>query len=286
VSQKQSQSVIFKTMAAVSLWDMLTTFPVVDVYWLSRELLRAADEYGSIVGWNAQAEALVGFAGPLCLSLGMDRVAMAPIYAVRAGLKNFGLFGDYGDHDVRRELKTLQRNIEIVLSERIFVYVGESETEEFLRWEKTWKRVIDHFSEAKYDIGEAVTCFAIRSYTATVFHMMRVAECGLRTLTNTLGVTLKHDIEVEDWRTILEEVDKKIEKLQNSPRSLGRESELKIYCDAASHIGYLKVWRNDIAHARCTYNEGDARSSMMRVLALLEPMCPVTASSAGESGAD
>ncbi len=258
---------------------MLKTFQAVHVYWLSYELIRASEEYGDENAWNLQAQMLIGFADPFCAELGMDRIAMSPIYHIRTALQNFELRGDYGEYDIRAELKQLKKNIEIVLSERIFVCVEEDKTNEFLQWEKTWKRVLDHFSGAKYDIGEAVSCFAVQSYTATVFHMLRVAEFGLRSLAGTLGVILKHDIEVEDWHAVLKAVEDKLEALQKISRSQAREAELKLYSEAASHLRYLKAWRNEMAHVRCSYGVGEAISSLTRVRELLEPLCPVTAPS-------
>ena len=52
------------------------------------------------------------------------------------------------------------------------------------------KDVFNAFPSANNDILEASNCLALERGTATVMHLMRVAEVGLKALASALGVTL------------------------------------------------------------------------------------------------
>ena len=45
-----------------------------------------------------------------------------------------------------------------------------------------------HFKSAKDDIGAAGNCYAADLHTAAVFHLMRVAEKGMKALARHLGI--------------------------------------------------------------------------------------------------
>ena len=176
--------------------------------------------------------------------------------------------------DLKTELRVLRETIDAELIGHEFAYIAQNKTDEYRNWNAIWKRVLENFDEATKEIDQAVICFAMELYSATVFHMMRVAELGLRSLAVKIGVTMKHSIELEDWNTVLVAVDRKLEELHNAPKSPSRQAELKLYSDVASHLRYMKAWRNEMAHARAVYGEGEAKSALIRVRELMELMCP------------
>jgi hypothetical protein len=176
--------------------------------------------------------------------------------------------------DLATELRVLRETIASELTDHDFAYIAQDKKKVYREWQTEWKRVLENFDEATKEIDQAVICFAMELYTATVFHMMRGAELGLRTLAVRVGVTLKHSIELEDWNTVLLAVDRKLEELHNAPKSPSRQAELKLYSDAASHLRYMKAWRNEMANVRAVYGEGEAKSALTRVRELLELMCP------------
>jgi hypothetical protein len=179
--------------------------------------------------------------------------------------------------DLQTEIRVLRESLESEMVGHHFAYIAQDKAKEYLNWQRTWKRVLVTFDEAKQEIENAVICFSLELYSATAFHMMRVAEIGLRSLTLKIGVILKHSIELEDWNTVLVAVERKLEELHNAPKTSVRQADLKLYSDAASHLRYMKAWRNEMAHARSVYEEGEAKSVLTRVRELLELMCPVSA---------
>ena len=182
--------------------------------------------------------------------------------------------------DVCTEIKVLREAIDSQLCFRRFAYIADEKTKELDKWRNTWANVLTQFPDAEDEIRNAVLCFSVELYTATVFHMIRVAELGLRQLALKLAITLKNSVELEDWKTVLNAIEKKLEDLHNSPKSAVRQQDLRFYSDAASHLRYIKQWRNDISHMRCVYYEPEAKSSMLRARELLELICPVAALSA------
>jgi len=178
--------------------------------------------------------------------------------------------------DLLTEMRFLKETVDDELIGHQFVYIAQDKTKEYLNWEHTWKRVLSNFPDVKQEVDQAIICFSLELYTATVFHMMRVAECGLRILAGKVEVNLKHSIEVEDWNTILVAVEQTLDQLHQAPRSTDRQRDIKLYSDAASHLRYMKAWRNEMAHARSVYEEGEAKSALTRVRELLELMCPAT----------
>ncbi len=98
--------------------------------------------------------------------------------------------------------------------------------------------IVKAFPSAAEDIAETGKCFALSRYTACVFHLSRIVEAGLRVLTDTIGVKLKHD-----WGAQLKEIEK---ELENRYKSAGaRTPDELFYSETASQISHIKnAWRN------------------------------------------
>ena len=135
-------------------------------------------------------------------------------------------------------------------------------------WAKAWEKI----PASKADIQEAVYCYALDRNTACVFHLMRVAEMGLRKISGKLKVKLLHSgkniypIEFADWGTVIEECKKKIENARKALPPGKRQKVMELYADISDHCLFMKeIWRNNISHARNTYTEQEALAVMGRV---------------------
>lgn len=106
----------------------------------------------------------------------------------------------------------------------------------------------------------AANCLAAGFNTASVFHSMRAAEIGVRTLGTDLKIVLPKPIELSDWQEILNAMVAPIKAIENSPRSTpNREEDLQFYSEAAAQFRFFKsAWRVQVAHARETYEENEA----------------------------
>jgi hypothetical protein len=120
--------------------------------------------------------------------------------------------------------------------------------------------VYDTFDEARQDLKDAGNCLAASLPTASVFHLMRVAEHGLRKLARKLGVKLTHTgkpmpIEFGDWNKVITAIKNKI-----------TQAKLELYSNAADHCEYMKdIWRNNTAHTRKPYSGPEAEGVLGRV---------------------
>jgi hypothetical protein len=124
------------------------------------------------------------------------------------------------------------------------------------------EKTVETFPSAKSDMTEALRCLALEVNTASVFHLMRVAEIGLRALAKDRRVSVaKAPIELATWEQIIRELEESEEKIHNYPKTLAREEQYQFYHGALMEIRRFKnVWRNNIMHARDEYDRNQALS--------------------------
>lgn len=129
------------------------------------------------------------------------------------------------------------------------------------------------FPGARQDIKDAGNCIAASLDTAAVFHLMRVAEHGLRALARRLRVRIRHKgqpcpLELGDWEQVITEIRNKIAAIRQLPKgSKQRKEKLELYSDAADHCTFMKdIWRNNMSHTRNAYKQSEA-------IAILERVC-------------
>lgn len=128
-----------------------------------------------------------------------------------------------------------------------------------------------NFPGASADIREVGNCLAMEFPTAAVFHLMRVAEYGLRALAKKLRVRLthaglRHPVEFADWEKVITGIKNEISKARALGPGPKRQTKLEIFSDAADHCVYMKdIWRNNVSHARSPYNDTEAIAVLERV---------------------
>ncbi len=119
--------------------------------------------------------------------------------------------------------------------------------------------VDDRFPDVADDIAAAGRCLALDQWTACVFHLMRVLEHGLHRFAGHLGVTMKHDLEVENWGEILNAIQGAIRRLEETAKSKERNEQLQRYSEAASQFRHFKhAWRTYVIHTREPYDSARA----------------------------
>lgn len=127
------------------------------------------------------------------------------------------------------------------------------------------------FPDASVDISEAGFCFGAHRYTASVFHLMRVAELGLRGLGKRLHVRLKKHIDFANWQDILNAVDARLTKLRNRRPSAARNRDLTYYSELRLDLTAIRdAYRNHTAHARVRYGEHEAAAAREHVKAIMQ----------------
>lgn len=127
------------------------------------------------------------------------------------------------------------------------------------------------FPKAELDYEEACKCIVAGRATAAIFHLMRVAEHGLRALSKRLKITVTHSgrpypLELADWETALTAIKNKIVAIRQLPKGTKKQTQLELYSDAADHCVFMKdIWRNNVSHTRRPYKPSEAQAALERV---------------------
>ena len=123
------------------------------------------------------------------------------------------------------------------------------------------KKIVDDFPELIKDASEAGNCFALKRYTACVFHLMRIMERLVQDFATKLGAVLTYKgdpiiIEYAEWNQIENAIKPIIENMKKGKRKSRCNAALETF--SAIRLGV----RNEIMHPRGIYDEEDARRLM------------------------
>ena len=112
------------------------------------------------------------------------------------------------------------------------------------------------FPSAVVDIEEAGKCFAFERWTASVFHLMRVMEMGLRVLGDTLKLPPNTN---RNWEAILRKCDEELRK-PFADKSPEWKSDEPFFAGATAMLRSVKdAWRNPTMHVEKVYTEEQAQ---------------------------
>jgi hypothetical protein len=137
-----------------------------------------------------------------------------------------------------------------------------------------------------FEAMDAGNCLATGRWTAAVFHLMRVAEYGLRRLAKTLHVKLTDKgkpcpIEYKHWNDVITACRNQIAKARGLPSGTKKEKLLDFYSRAADSCEYMKdIWRNEVSHSRRRYGLSEALGVLERVKEFVQPLAKTEAKKA------
>jgi hypothetical protein len=173
------------------------------------------------------------------------------------------------------EVRNLETQLSREIHERTFLWIAKDRTA-FVEAENLFgEAVTKAFPSAARDIKDAGNCLAVASSTAVVFHLMRVAEYGLRALAKKLRVSLTHKgrtitVQLADWVKVITGIKNKITEVRASSSGMKRQERLELYSDAADHCTFVKdIWRNNVSHTRRPYTDKEAVAVLDRVRAFM-----------------
>lgn len=127
---------------------------------------------------------------------------------------------------------------------------------------------------ADQDIRDAGNAYALDLHTACVFHLMRVAEIGLRVFAKHLRVTLPKKkgqpvpLAWAQWEDVLKAIHNKIDLLTVAPgKSAPHKAEIRAFYRGVfgEFQAFKDVYRNEIMHVRRTYDQPEAASALEHV---------------------
>ena len=179
---------------------------------------------------------------------------------------------DLNDHPVITSMFIeLQGNIQYYLTRDLFICIQNPKIDYISRPRENFgESILEKFPSASYDVKEASTCFALDRWTASVFHLMRVLEIGLRILAGRFSVSTDH----ANWEQIINQIEKAIASMDKDPQKLPNwKDDREFYSQCASHFRSVKdAWRNYTAHARGKYDEREAFDMFNNVRGFMEKL--------------
>lgn len=193
------------------------------------------------------------------LGAAVDRIDNQILPAMKSGLTW---------EQVQAEARILRDLVNNDLWKRRFAYVPVAKADVHDKAGHTWEIVWKQFPSAKEDVQEAVNCYALGCNTACVFHLMRVAEYGLRALAREQKIKLPkgRPLEWADWQEIIAALNKKVELIANKKRGPARDAALEFYRATIGQFSAFKdVYRNNVMHSRDSYDEHKAASVLSHV---------------------
>jgi len=135
--------------------------------------------------------------------------------------------------------------------------------------------VAKKFPSASVDIEEAGKCLALDRGTATVFHLMRVMEVGLRALAKTLNDPRLDPKRNPTWSTILQKGDEEVQKpiAQRAPEWAAHDH---FFSEAQANLRVVQfAWRNPTMHVEINYDPEKASDVMQAVKAFMRHLASV-----------
>jgi hypothetical protein len=175
-----------------------------------------------------------------------------------------------------RDLANVKYAIIAELGKRKFLWVDNA-LSQYVDNDELFGPVVNaSFPSAQYDIKESGNCLATGCNTAAIFHLMRVAELGLRTVAWDRRVKFPKNspLELKQWGEIFKGLEDAEKQIQSFPKTKARESQFEFYHGALIEFRAFKnLYRDRTDHARRNYDEYEARSafehvsSFMRILA-------------------
>ncbi len=111
----------------------------------------------------------------------------------------------------------------------------------------------DNFQSSQYDLDEAAKCLALSRSTASVFHLMRITESGLRAIHQCLGIKVPLTGNNRNWGSILGRIRDEVQNRGNKWTKKDTFQEQYALLDAVKD-----AWRNPGLHIDKKYTQDEA----------------------------
>lgn len=151
----------------------------------------------------------------------------------------------------------------------LFLSLSLREAREYANPREGWEEIVEKFKSTVRDVEDAARCLALERNTACVFHLMRIAEVGLRTLGGALNDPTLDPKRNPSWETILHRCDTELQKPLKDRSQEWRTDEL-FFSAATGNLRAVKdAWRNPTMHVEQHYDAKEAREIYAAVRAFM-----------------
>jgi hypothetical protein len=169
---------------------------------------------------------------------------------------------------IESSIEAIQNSLSLELSKRQFVFVPPDKAQYFeqetLFGESFHKKAS---ADINREVKEAGNCLAVGLNTAAVFHLMRVAEFGLRALARRFKIkTVRKTIPISEasWGLVMQAIDDINTGKTPTTKSHKRQKE---FCNEVlvEMRGFKNFWRDKVMHAHDSYDAPSALSAFNHV---------------------
>jgi hypothetical protein len=251
----------------VVLGDLVKSFHV-------HTLLSIVSDIGELALWSAN--------GPNYADDSLTEVDAATSFARLADVGK--LCADFGFITLFREVERNRQSIEAgcsyvelgKIAEVLKTRIQDEYEDILLLWieEKEYYQkddlfglaVGERFKGASLDISEAGACYAVGRYTACVFHLMRVAEYGLKAIGKRVGFPDNRPI----WEPVLKFINAELNRNHNEISALFK-GDIEFIAGISAHMHAVNLaWRRRVAHVERTYTQEEAKRIMEETKNLMQ----------------
>jgi hypothetical protein len=140
-----------------------------------------------------------------------------------------------------------------------------------------WQPIVASFKATKREIEAGLDCFAFGDYPGCIFHMIRMAEIGLRATARERGIKSVRNnkpIEYAMWGEVIAALEVAIQEIENpkgrnrkpltAQQRARREEALHFYRTIVSDLRALNGLRDQTVHWRDSYDKGEAFTAISR----------------------
>ena len=169
-------------------------------------------------------------------------------------------WGDY----VKR-IEAIRDAIEAELSTALFLRIDARFVDYYTVRPLFGEQVESSFKSGIYDIEEAGKCLALARGTATVFHLMRVMELGLKSLGRALEIPY-----APSWESYLSQISDRI-TAKHKTKTVEWKRDEAFFRDLAGDLQLVKlVWRNPTMHIVRNYSQDEAEEILRAVRSFMQ----------------
>ena len=188
--------------------------------------------------------------------------------------KRYGV-GVYTYQQLWIGLQRLYEEIEHAAKQECFFHYPRELAKLVLDIPSEWKIILDGFPSSRREIETGIDCYAFGDYPGCVFHMVRIAELGLRTIARERGVKTvgkKKPIEWGTWQDVFQAIETQLKIVRQAHAGPKRDAAVTFYDTSLSDLRRLQGYRDPTMHFRATYDRGEAYDAMHRVKSLMQTL--------------
>lgn len=156
---------------------------------------------------------------------------------------------------VGADARVIKETLRDELATKLFLHVLPENAPYYIEPFEDWGTVMEHFPSLSFDIEEASKSFALERYTASVFHLMRVAEGGLRSVAKRVGLANPRP----NWDEAIKYIEGQLRKNYDGMDSIFK-GDVEFLSGIAAHMRSVNLaWRRNVSHIERNYSREEVK---------------------------